>query len=493
MNRQIALVILSLLILSCKGGRAAGTLPPVTSDDPAVVTPSGDPSRDASAEPSAEPSPDPSEEPSEEPSQDPAPEPFTLTVDGDAMRVVFSGRSTGGENLLLTLAPVSANHTVQLDQYTIGNESFRSYTDWVGPWNMRTVASTSQTEKAWGFTGGWHGSNGDGTGDPTARTQRIAVVADGEPVPEGEAEPQAMDEIQMSILALKDSIGQGRELKEREKEREELAEALEADYIELADREDILKNYQRIVAEQDAIVADCTQKRDAAKAQIAQLTAGVEQAQAQLDALREQHAMQLQPIESDLGRARAAADQAKNDERSRKSELGAAESELRKAAEGDANTMAAARHQLVQDAYDEAVARSNQAKERLAQVQKAYDDAKQRAEQAQGPLTRNIEDMNAQIEALKEQVNGLGDEISVARNRRQYCDAVYQYPDETAKMRAEVQEAEELARQMDEENDALREQLADSRRKARTAKIAIAVVIILIIIIVVAFVAAAGR
>ena len=320
-----------------------------------------------------------------------------------------------------------------------------------------------------------------------------AREADGEPVPEGEAEPQAMDEIQMSILALKDSIGQGRELKEREKEREELAEALEADYIELADREDILKNYQRIVAEQDAIVADCTQKRDAAKAQIAQLTAGVEQAQAQLDALREQHAMQLQPIESDLGRARAAADQAKNDERSRKSELGAAESELRKAAEGDANTMAAARHQLVQDAYDEAVARSNQAKERLAQVQKAYDDAKQRAEQAQGPLTRNIEDMNAQIEALKEQVNGLGDEISVARNRRQYCDAVYQYPDETAKMRAEVQEAEELARQMDEENDALREQLADSRRKARTAKIAIAVVIILIIIIVVAFVAAAGR
>ncbi len=200
MNRQIALVILSLLILSCKGGHAAGTLPPVTSDDPAVVTPSGDPSRDASAEPSAEPSPDPSEEPSEEPSpdpsaepseepsQDPAPEPFTLTVDGDAMRVVFSGRSTGGENLLLTLAPVSANHTVQLDQYTIGNESFRSYTDWVGPWNMRTVASTSQTEKAWGFTGGWHGSNGDGTGDPTARTQRIAVVADGEPVPMGTAQ-----------------------------------------------------------------------------------------------------------------------------------------------------------------------------------------------------------------------------------------------------------------------------------------------------------------
>ena len=308
-----------------------------------------------------------------------------------------------------------------------------------------------------------------------------------------EATAQGMDDIQMSILALKDSIGQGRELKEREKEREELAEALEADHVELADREDILANYQALVAEQDAIVDGCTQKREAAKSELSQLTVALEQAQGELEYLREQHAQLLQPIEGDLGRARAAADQAKNDERSRKSELNAAEAELRKANEADANTMEVARHQQVQAAYEEARVRSEQAKEQLAQVQKAYDEAKQRAEQAQGPLERNIADYNNRMAALKEDIAELGDNISAAMNRRQYCDTVYQYPDETAKMRAEIEQAEVVARQMDDENAVLREQLAQSKQKARKAKVAIAVVIVIIVVIVVSFIVLSGR
>ena len=310
---------------------------------------------------------------------------------------------------------------------------------------------------------------------------------------EEEATAQGMDDIQLSILALKDSIGQGRELKEREKERKELAEALEADHIELADREDILANYHTIVAEQDAIIDECTQKREAAKNELSQLTVSLEQTQAQLEALREEQAQQLQPIESDLGRARAAADQAKNDERSRKSEMSAAESELRKANDADGNMMEVARYQQVQNAYDEARARSEQAKERLAEVQKAYDEAKQRAEQAQGPLERNIADLNKRMESLKESISSLGEELSAARNRRQYCDTVYQYPNETALMRSEIEQAEALARQMDAENDMLREQLAQSKKKAFKAKVAIAIVIVIIIVIIVAFIVVSGR
>lgn len=308
-----------------------------------------------------------------------------------------------------------------------------------------------------------------------------------------EATSQGMDEMQMSILALKDSIGQGRELKEREKEREELAEALEADHIELADRENILANYQSIIAEQDALIAERTQRRDAAKAELSQLTMAVEQAQAELSAMREQHAAQLQPLETDLGRARAAADQAKNDERSRKSELNAAESELRKSGDSDANTMAVARHVQVKAAYDEARMRSEQAKEQLSQIQRAYDEAKQRSEQSQGPLERTIEDYENRMASLKESVSSLGEEISAALNRRQYCDTVYQFPDETAMMRSEIEQAEALARQMDAENDALREQLAESKQKARKAKVAIGLVIVIVIVIIIAFIVVSGR
>ena len=308
-----------------------------------------------------------------------------------------------------------------------------------------------------------------------------------------EATAQGMDPMQMSILALKDSIDQGRQLKEREKERKELAEALEADHAELADRENILANYQSLVAEQDAIIADCMQRRDAAKNELSQLTVALEQNQAQLEAIRGQQAQQLQPLETDLGRARAAADQAKNDERSRKAELNSSESELRKASEQEANVMAIARHDQAKAAYEDARARSDRAKEQLSEIQKAFDETKQRFEQARGPLERNIQDIKIRTEHLKEDINSLGEQLSAARNRRQYCDTVYQYPNETAQMRSEVEEAEALARRMDAEIDALREKLAQSKKKARTAKLAIAAVIVIIIVIVVAFIAVSNR
>ena len=112
-------------------------------------------------------------------------EPVIFSADPEAMTASFKSKSADGQDIEITLAKVSANKTVQIDKYRIGDESWNSYTDWIGPYNMRTVAPTSQTEKAWGFTGGFHGSNGDGTGDPTAQTQRIETFLDGETSTQG--------------------------------------------------------------------------------------------------------------------------------------------------------------------------------------------------------------------------------------------------------------------------------------------------------------------
>ena len=304
---------------------------------------------------------------------------------------------------------------------------------------------------------------------------------------------QGMDEMQMSILALKDSIDQGRELKAREKELQELRDALDADYEELADRDNILANYQTLVAEQDAIIEENTRQRTVQKQELAQVTAAIDSTQDQLDQVREQHSLRMQPLEKDLGRVQASADQAKNDERSRKSELNAAESELRRANEADANTMAIARHQQAEAAYSEARRRSEQTKAQLAEVQQAYDDAKQQAEQAISPLELNLEDLNKQADALKDSIGKLGEEISLARKRRQYCDTVYQYPDETAKMHREVEEAEAAAQSMDEKNSTLRGQLAESKKKAKKAKIAIGIVIAIIVVFIITFIVVSNR
>ena len=332
---------------------------------------------------------------------------------------------------------------------------------------------------------------------PTMETAQKTEEPDAEYHPGGmtdeEVATQGMDTMQMSILALKDSIDQGRELKARERDREELAEALEADHEELADREEILANYHALVAEQDDIANKATANRDQLKAELSQVTVDLDETEAALERMRTYHSSQLQPLEAELGQVRASADQAKNDERSRKGELSAAEKELSRADETDANTMAIARHQQTRAAYEDARKRSESAREQLAQVQRAYDDAKGQAEQAEEPLERKVEDLSARSESLKESINRLNETISIARKRRQYCDNVYQYPEETVKMRREVEAAEAVAAQMDQENDILRDQLAQSKKKARTAKIAIGVVIALVILIIVAFIVVANR
>lgn len=300
-------------------------------------------------------------------------------------------------------------------------------------------------------------------------------------------------DVQASLVALKESINQGRELKARQKERDEFEQKLEADREELADREDILANYFAIAAEQDDIIDQTTQQREARKNELAQLSAQRQETDESLQSMRDYHDSQLKPLETSLGRVKAAAEQAKNDERSRKSELNAAETEKRRAEGGDDAAMLTARLEVVQQAYDEAVARSTQAKEDLERAQKKYDDLRERAAEAEAPLERSIEDLDQQIEELKESVNRLGETISAARKRRQYCDNVYQYPDETAKLRASVEADEETVRRMDEENEELADRLADSKARSRTAKFAIAGVLLLIIVIIVVFVVVGGK
>ena len=311
---------------------------------------------------------------------------------------------------------------------------------------------------------------------------------------EEQATAQGIDDVQMSFLALKDSIGQGRELKAREKELDEFADKLDADREELADREDILANYQVIVSDLDNVIAQHSEQRDARKAELAQVTAELEETTEALDRMREYHDGQMDPFEKNLGRARAFADQAKNDERSRKSELNAAEAELKRASSNDDTTMANARLDQVQAAYDEACARSEAAKEQLDQAQAAYDDAISQVEQAETPLEHSIESLQKQSEELKDSINRLGEEISVSRKRRQYCDTVYQYPDETAKLRDSVRADEEKMLKLDAEADDLRDRLTQSKEQSKKAKIAIGIaVVVIIIIIVLLFVFVIGK
>ena len=152
----------------------------------------------------------PAPEPGPEPPQ-PAAEPVTITADAAGFAVEFRSKSVNGEDVIVTLGKVSANKTVQIDRYSIGSESFQSYTDWIGPYNMKTVATTTQTEKLSGFVGGWHASNGDGTGDPTAVTESIEVFLDGSELPSGTATgSEAKVVVHNKVEALNTKLGESK-------------------------------------------------------------------------------------------------------------------------------------------------------------------------------------------------------------------------------------------------------------------------------------------
>ncbi len=309
--------------------------------------------------------------------------------------------------------------------------------------------------------------------------------AEGDPEP---PQPQdgPEDGVQTSFAALRDSFGQSRELKARQREIDELADQLRLDREELADREDIIANYEALVAEQDRIIEEASALREEDKAELSAIAHDIEAAEDELAEMREYHNRQMQPLETELGRARAGAEQAKNDERSRKSELGAAEAELRKAASSSDATMLQAKVDQFREAYDKACDISAEAQDILAEVKRIYDDAVNEVESREGPLERSIGDMEQHEEELKESIAQLGDEISAARKRRQYCDAVYQYPEETEKLRRTVAADEEALDEMQLDYDDLSALLARTKADARKAKVMLGLVVAVIAVLVVA-------
>lgn len=83
-----------------------------------------------------------------------------------------------GINKLFALAQVSYYATFDEHREQKASAEFNSCTDWIGPYQVCS-ASLIRAGLPRKFTGGWHGSNGDGTGLPTASTVETRLITDG--------------------------------------------------------------------------------------------------------------------------------------------------------------------------------------------------------------------------------------------------------------------------------------------------------------------------
>ena len=297
-------------------------------------------------------------------------------------------------------------------------------------------------------------------------------------------EDEGPSETRESFSALRDSISQGRELKAREKEHSALVEHIEAGKEELTDRENILMNYQAIAGEQDAILAQKSQERQAAAQELSDVQARTKETEQALDRMRSYHSQQLKPLEKTLGQAKAAADQAKNDERSRKSELNSVESELRKAADEDIEIVQE-KQRLILTAYNEAKARTESAKDVLKQADKSYNATKKQFDGEEAPLRKEIKQLKDRAKELKDMMASLDETISRVQDRRQYVENVYRNPDETAELRASIASDEASEKQMSAENEELRAQFEETKGRARKAKFMVIGIIAAIIVVIV--------
>ncbi len=90
-----------------------------------------------------------------------------------------------GVNSIYGLSNVKYDEKVKIIDERAGKDEQHELTvssDWIGPYMMKSQLKKDTNSPK--FTGGWHGTNGDSTGNPTAFTEEIIILADKEKVKE---------------------------------------------------------------------------------------------------------------------------------------------------------------------------------------------------------------------------------------------------------------------------------------------------------------------
>lgn len=98
--------------------------------------------------------------------------PQTSKVNPKDFKISYSHKKS---DVAFTFSPRGVNQLFSIDQITYKNLdiSTKITTDWIGPYIVREKNGIDQPPR---FTGGFHGSNGDGTGQQTAITKDVEMI-----------------------------------------------------------------------------------------------------------------------------------------------------------------------------------------------------------------------------------------------------------------------------------------------------------------------------
>lgn len=138
---------------------------------------------------------------------------FSVTKSGDNISITRAYKK--GVDIKVNLAPCGASNLVQLKSVDyIGDSGYSNnfFSDLVGPYVM---TADENGNEGGGFTGGWHGYNGDQTGAKTARTESVVVKCENVEINDGTYSCNRVDVIVTNYIQAgntKQEDGNGREV-----------------------------------------------------------------------------------------------------------------------------------------------------------------------------------------------------------------------------------------------------------------------------------------
>lgn len=138
---------------------------------------------------------------------------FSVTKSGDNISITRAYKK--GVDIKVNLAPCGASNLVQLKSVDyIGDSGYSNNfsSDLVGPYVM---TADENGNEGGGFTGGWHGYNGDQTGAKTARTESVVVKCENVEINDGTYSCNRVDVIVTNYIQAgntKQEDGNGREV-----------------------------------------------------------------------------------------------------------------------------------------------------------------------------------------------------------------------------------------------------------------------------------------
>lgn len=290
-----------------------------------------------------------------------------------------------------------------------------------------------------------------------------------------------------SFSALSKSIQEAHDLKKKRRALDEYNKTLNTLKLAHADRVDIAKNYDSLVAEQERIKRGCLASVDDCNVRSQEIDAKISKASGALEELKQSQEEATKPLEDELNRCEAMLRSAKEEYKQVRSQRESLD--LFDNSQEGASLDAGAHDQIVSDIE----AKYASAKEARRVAQKDLDAQVKSNKADQKRIHDYIKKLNGEKSKIAKEVADLQQKASAADERIAFCGFVIEHPEQTQAMRERIIENEKTAARMEEQINQLADEHGVSVKASSKARTVVIIAIAAVVIVAALFIFLSNR